>query len=112
MNQARRVAQHPIAVPQRAWRGLPSFGHPRRQQFIRVRTMIPDGDRRDFTESGRAEDQNESVAIGCKYIVRIFIVRDCLDEAGWRGLPTAPRHELLERAENRQLGFQRRQHFP
>lgn len=99
MNQAGRVTDDFVAVPQLAWRGLPSGGDPRLQQFIRARTVIPDGDRRDLTESGRSEDQNESFAEGCNHIVRVFILRDRLRQQQGRRLRPPPHDRLLQRAE-------------
>jgi hypothetical protein len=50
------MTQHPVAVTQWARYRPPPAGDARGQQFIRVRAMVPHGDRRDFPLSGRLQN--------------------------------------------------------
>ncbi len=59
---------------------MPTFGNPNLQQFVRTWSVIPYGDRRNSAKSGRAEDQNELVPKSCNDIVRIFVVRDSINQ--------------------------------
>jgi hypothetical protein len=111
MKQAGRVTQHALAVAQRARHGPPPAGDSRGQQFVGARTMVPHGDRRDLALSGRLQNQRQPVPPGRNHVVSVFVERDCFSQQHRRAPGAPPQDKLLERAEARQLAFERSQRF-
>jgi hypothetical protein len=69
--------------------------------------MIPHGDRSNFTESGRAEGQDEASTKGRNYIMCILVLFDGFNEERRRRLPTSPDDELLQGSPTGQFLFER-----
>ena len=111
MKQASRVTQHALAVAQRARHGPPPAGDSRGQQFVGARTMVPHGDRRDLALSGRLQNQCQPVPPRRNHVVSVFVERDCFSQQHRRAPGAPPQDKLLERAEARQLAFERSQRF-
>jgi hypothetical protein len=49
------MPEDPVAIPQRRRRRFPSLGDARTQDFIGIRQVVPNGDRRDRPESSCSE---------------------------------------------------------
>jgi hypothetical protein len=73
--------------------------------------MVPHGDRRDFTLSGRLQNQCQPVPPRRNHVVSVFVERDCFSQQHRRAPGAPPQDELLERAEARRLAFERSQRF-
>jgi hypothetical protein len=111
MKQASRVTQHALAVAQRARRWLPPAGDSRGQQFVGAREVVPHGDRRDLALSGRLQNQCQPIPPRRNHVVSVFVERDCFSQQHRRAPGATPQDKLLERAEARQLAFERSQRF-
>jgi hypothetical protein len=114
MKQTGRVAQDAIAFAQWARRGTPASGDSRCQQFISVRAMIPDGDRRDLALSGGPQNQRQSTSVGTPrrdHIMCVFIQGECFDKQYRRTLRAPPQDELLQRPESRKFAFESSHRF-
>lgn len=63
--------------------------------------MVPHGDRRDRSVSGRTDNQKLALPNGNDFMC-VFIERRCVQQQRWRLLAHSPRNELLQRAKFRQ----------
>ena len=78
-DHTRGVSKHTLAVFECGGCRLPATRAPRGEKVLRVRSSVPDGDRRHGTESGGIENE---VAICGKFehhVVGVFVLRDDLE---------------------------------
>jgi len=94
------MAQHSITLRERGGRGPPALCNSSLEHLIGSWHMVPYGDRRYRTKSGRAEYQSV-IAPRNDRVVREFILHDDVgndcrpDRAGW--LPATPAEHIGQR---------------
>jgi hypothetical protein len=78
------MSQDSRAFLQERRRGRPAAIDTPAQQLVGVRPMIPDGDRRQFSESGHAEDENvRRFRKRNHQVVTKLILRDHIELGKW-----------------------------
>lgn len=96
-----RVAQDLGAVLELGGEGSPAGLDSRRQELVRARSMIPDGDRHQAAQSGRVVDQVEPIAALDDDVVGELVLDDDVDHLDLRALARAPGYELTQRPKAR-----------
>jgi len=103
------VTDHAVPIGKGRWSWLPPILDSRLEDFIRVRHMVPHGDRRYRAESCGAKDQG-AITPRNNCIMREFILHDGigyyrhLDNAG--RLPTAPAKDIGQGFQTTNLEFE------
>lgn len=90
------MAQDAVAVFHRGGRGLPTAGDARLEELVGVRYVTPDGDRRQASESGGIEDEDEPIVPADDDVMRIFVLDDDRFDIATRALREAPTDEIFE----------------
>lgn len=73
------MTEHLVAAAKSRRRRLPASGQPIAQKLVRSRLMIPHGDRRDRSQSGRIKAEIDR-GVGKNDIMSILILRDDLGD--------------------------------
>lgn len=75
LEHTRRIAQHLVATLQGAGSGSPPARESGVEQLTRARLMIPDGDRRQGTQSRRIEVEPISAGVGHQNVMGVLVLR-------------------------------------
>ena len=96
LDHAGRVTKHPIAALEARCRRVPAAAKSISQQLIRVRAVLPHGDRRDRAESSCIEAE-EGGSEWDHHIVRVFVLSDDFGDLDARRLGTGPAKQVSKR---------------
>lgn len=84
-----------VFCPRRRW--FPPAGNTRIEQFIRIRLMVPDGDRRQTAQSRDIINEPHTTRMKQNDIVRVFVLHnDIFHQLNGR-LSQTPSNNVLER---------------
>ena len=110
LHETRRVPQYAVALLQSRRSRFPPIPHPGVQDLVGTGDMVPNGDRRDRTESRRAKHQCPATP-GNDRVVRELILNDHIADDGRldraRRLAAAPPNHVRQRLERFDFGLQR-----
>ena len=89
------MTEDPIAILETRCCRPPTVHEPVFQEFVGGWAMIPHGDRRDESESGRIETQIR-IAEREHNVVRVFVLSNDVRDVNGRRLREAPSHQISE----------------
>lgn len=94
--QARRKAEHDLALAHCAGSRLPAARDSALEQLTRIGLMVPDGDRHHGAKSGRVENEEGIVGDTEHDIVGVLILDHDIDELGGRCAVERPANDCRE----------------